>query len=125
MPRHKFLSRVLFNISVMLLTRRGDYSSISYSTMSLRNRIGFSHKSGTGHHSKKRQCSVISAIPGRRPHDRNILFETPMLHTISPDKDAVMAVADQYHQPVVYVSSKSSRGTVTNVDYVHSTLSSI
>ena len=58
MPRYKFISRILFNTSVILLTRRGAYSYIYYSTMSCHNRIGYSHKSGTGHHSKKRRCSV-------------------------------------------------------------------
>ena len=72
--------------------------------MSRCNRIEYSHKSGTGHRSKKRQCSVISAIPGRSPSDRNILVFTPLTPPIPPDTAAVMVLADQDHQRVVQMS---------------------
>ena len=125
MPRHKFVSHIIFNTSVILMTRRGAYSSIHYSNMLRRNRIEYRQKSGTGHHSKKRQFSVISAIPGCRPSNRNSLVETPLPPPINPDTAAAMAVSDQDHQPVAHMSSESSRITVMNGNYVHSTSISI
>ena len=124
MQSHKVVSGILFNTSFILLTRRGDYSSIHSSTMSRRNRIGYSHKSGTVHHSKKRRCCVISAILGRHPSDRNSLVDTPLPPPIPRDTSAVMAVADQGHQQVVHMSFKSSRSAVLNTNSIHSTSSS-
>ena len=37
MPRDNFVSCIIFNDSVILMTRRGAYSSINYSTMLCRN----------------------------------------------------------------------------------------
>ena len=123
MPRHKFLSCILFNTSVILLTILGNYSSIHYSTMLRRNRIGYSHKSDTGHDFKKRRCSVISAIPGRHPSDRNSLVDTPLPPPILPDTAAAVVVVDPDRQPVVHMSSQSSIITVLNADSVHPTSS--
>ena len=89
------------------------------------NQIGYIHKSGTGQHSKKRRCIVISAILGRLPSDKNSLVDTPAPPPIPPDTAAAMAVADQDHEAVVHISSESSRSTVMNANSVHSTLSSI
>ena len=86
------------------------------------NKIGYIHKSGTGQHSKKRRCIVISAILGRLPSDKNSLVDTPAPPPIPPDTADTMAVADQYHQPVVHMSSEFSRSTVLNANYVHLTL---
>ena len=88
-----------------------------------RNQIEYIHKSGTGTHSKKQRCSVISDIPGRITSDRKILVDTPLSPPTPPDISAAMAVADQDHQTVVHMSSESSRSTVLNVNSVHSTSS--
>ena len=124
LPRHTFVSRIIFGKSVILLTRRGDYSYINYSTISHCNRIVYSHKSGTGHHSKKLQCSDISAISGCRPSNRNSLVDTPMPPPIPLDTSDVMAVSDQDRQPVVHMSLESSRSTFLNANLFHSTSSS-
>ena len=89
------------------------------------NKIGYSHKSGTGHHYKNQRCSVISSIPGCCPSNRNILVGTPLPPPIPPDTYSAMAVANQDHQPVVHMSLDSLRITVMNANSVQSTLISI
>eukprot|EP00978_Attheya_sp_CCMP212_P023234 scaffold70728_cov36-Attheya_sp.AAC.1 len=92
--------------------------------MSHRNRIGYCHKSGTGHNSNTRRSSVISSIPGRRSFDRNSLVDTPLPPPSAPNTAAVMAVTNQDQQPVVHIS-ESSRSTVQNANSVHSASSSM
>jgi hypothetical protein len=99
MPRHKFVSCILFHPSIiLLLERQGAYSSIHYSTMSRRKRIEYSHKSGTGHHSNKRRTTTISVHPGRPSSEMNSLIETPLPLPIPPDTAAAMAIPDPDHQ---------------------------
>eukprot|EP00978_Attheya_sp_CCMP212_P039500 scaffold206093_cov35-Attheya_sp.AAC.1 len=92
--------------------------------MSRRNRIGYCHKSGTGHNCNKRRSSVISSIPGRRSFDRHSLVDTPLPPPLAPNTAAVMAVTNQDQQPVVHIS-ESSRSTVQNMNSVHSASSSM
>ena len=89
--------------------------------MSRRNQIGYIHKSGTGNHSNKRRCSVISAIPGHHPSDRNRLVDTTLPPSTPPDTSDVMAATNKDHQPVSHMYSESSIRTVLNANYVHST----
>eukprot|EP00978_Attheya_sp_CCMP212_P043135 scaffold275966_cov45-Attheya_sp.AAC.1 len=92
--------------------------------MPRRKRIGYSHKSGTGNHSKKRRTTYISAHPGRPSSDRNSLVDTPLPPPIPPDTAAVMAIADSEHPLAVHTSAESSRSIVLNANSIHSTSSS-
>ena len=93
--RHKFVSRILFNTSIILLTRRGAYLSIHYSIILWRNQNEYIQKSGTGHNSKKQISSVILSNPGRPSSNNNSLVDNHLPPPLVPDIDITMAVADQ------------------------------
>ena len=94
-PRHKLVSRIIFNTRIILLTRRGAYSSIHYSIILWRNQNEYIQKSGTGHNSKKQSSSVILSNPGRPSCNNNSLVDNHLPPPLVPDTDNIMAVADQ------------------------------
>ena len=63
--------------------------------MSRHSRIGYSHKSGISHNSKKQRSSVLSYIPFYPSYYRNILVDTHLPPLPVTDTAAAMAVSDQ------------------------------
>ena len=124
MPRHKFISDILFNTSAILLTIRRAYLSIHYSTMPRHTQNGYCHNNGTDHNSKKQWSSVIYYIPGSCLYDRKSLVGTHLPPLPDTNIAAVMAVYDQYYKHDVHML-ESSRRTFSNYKYVHLSLISM
>ena len=69
--------------------------------MPSRSRLGYRHKSGTGHHAKKRRTTPISAIPGRPYSNSNGLSDCDLPPPIPlPVTAAAPMIADSDH-PVI------------------------
>ena len=92
--------------------------------MSRRIRIGYSHKSGTGHNSKKQRSCVLSSIPCYPSYYRNSFVDTHLPPPLVTDTASAMALSDQDLQPIVHMS-ESSRRKFRNADSVNSSPSSM
>ena len=95
--------------------------------MPSRQRLGYRHKSGTGHHSKKRRTTPISAIPGRPYSNSNGLVDhhLPPPSISLPVTDAIPVIADNDPPRVVPKPLESSPSTSHNANGVHFNISSI